>query len=207
MKQSPWHINLMEIEAAILSLQEVMKQGDVVHLYQDSMVAVAFVNRQGGTIADHMRGGPRLLEGRPGQAGMNQASWLPREKNEQEDFLSKYQLEMWDFSLRPEVAEELWQHLYRPDKHLFASSQFHCAKDNMSCSPDSKSSRVDAFAATSWPDYSYAFPPVPLISKCLAKIRQFNISVIMEIPMWRTAGWWDQLQELAQKSITLGKAK
>ena len=33
----PWHINLKELEAARLSLRDVMEQGDVVHLHMDSM--------------------------------------------------------------------------------------------------------------------------------------------------------------------------
>ena len=38
--------------------------------------------------------------------GWIRASWLPREQNELADFLSKFRLEVWDFGLRPEVAEE-----------------------------------------------------------------------------------------------------
>ena len=48
-QQMPWHINLKELEAAQLSLCGVLKQGNIVQLHMDSMVAVAFVNRQGGT--------------------------------------------------------------------------------------------------------------------------------------------------------------
>ena len=47
----PWHINMKELEVARLSLRSVMEQGDIVHLHMDSMAAVAFVNRQGGTRA------------------------------------------------------------------------------------------------------------------------------------------------------------
>ena len=44
---------------------------------------------------------------------------------------------------------------------------------------------MDAFAVVSWPDYSYAFPPAPLISKCLAKIKE----LIMVTPLRQTAAW------------------
>ena len=46
--QLPWQINLKEILAAQFSLEALMKDGDVVNLYRDSQVAVAFVNRMGG---------------------------------------------------------------------------------------------------------------------------------------------------------------
>ena len=93
------------------------------------------------------------------------------------------------------------------DTDLFASSEFHCAEDYISCVPDSQTSSVDAFAATSWPDCSYAFPPAPLISKCLAKMKQLHIMAIMVTPVWKTVTWRDQLQELAKRSVHLGSTK
>ena len=56
-----------------------------------------------------------------------------------------------------------------------------------------------------WLDYSYAFPPVPLITKCLAKIKYLDITVIMITTNWTSATWWIQLQELAIHHVLLGK--
>ena len=47
---------------------------------------------------------------------------------------------------------------------------------------------------------------MPLIAKCLAKIRQSNITVIMVTLAWHVAAWNNQLQELAQKSISLSQS-
>ena len=55
--------------------------------------------------------------------------------------------------------------------------------------------------ATAWPNHSYAFPPVPLICKCLDKLKQLDITVIMITPLWKAAAWWDQLHELLVQSI------
>ena len=57
--------------------------------------------------------------------GWVKAHWVPRELNDQTDFLSKFSLKTWDFGLRPEVAEELWRRWYRPATDLFAASDFH----------------------------------------------------------------------------------
>ena len=48
-RQEPWHINLKEMEAERFSLEALMLNKDVVNLFMDSRVAVAFFNRQGGT--------------------------------------------------------------------------------------------------------------------------------------------------------------
>ena len=100
---------------------------------------------------------------------------------------------------------ERWQRLFRLDTDLFASSKYQCAEDYISCVPDYQPSRVDTFAALSWPDGSYAFPPAPLISKCLAKRKQFDITTIVVTPVRRTARWWDQLQE--RSSATSGRSQ
>ena len=107
--QHPWHINLKEIEAARLSLQELMKEGDVVQLYMDSQVSVAFVNRQGGTCSRILCASALdLWQEVLNKKGWIMANWLPREYNEQADFLSKLKIKEWDFGLQPEVIEMLW---------------------------------------------------------------------------------------------------
>ena len=103
MQQLPWHINLKEIEAARLSLKELMKEGDMVRLYMDSQAVVAFVNRQGGTCsrilcASALDFWQEVLN----KKGWIGAGWLPREYNEQADFLLKHKIEVWDFRLRPD---------------------------------------------------------------------------------------------------------
>ena len=47
--QLPWHINLKEILVAHFSLENLMKDKDIINLHMDSKVAVSFVNRKGGT--------------------------------------------------------------------------------------------------------------------------------------------------------------
>ena len=53
------------------------------------------------------------------------AHWVPRENNEQADMLSKSSLELWDFGIKPEVAEELFKHFFTPQLDIFASRIFH----------------------------------------------------------------------------------
>ena len=50
---------------------------------------------------------------------------MPRENNEQADMLSKSSLELWDFGIKPEVAEELFKHFLTPQLDIFALRTFH----------------------------------------------------------------------------------
>lgn len=61
-----------------------------------------------------------------------------------------------------------------------------CTNNNFACRPDDQARGLDAFAMDTWPDYSYAFRPVPLIAKCLTKIKYLDATVIMVTPT--TAG-------------------
>ena len=146
-QQHIWHINFKEIEAARLSVQELMKEGDVVQLYMDSQVAVAFVNRQGSIRSRILCASALdLWQEVLNKNSWIEASWLPLEYNEQANFLSKHKIEVWDFGCRPEVTEMLWQHTFYPRMDLFASSEFHCAKNNFSCIADAQACGLDTFA-------------------------------------------------------------
>ena len=122
-RQLPWHINLKELEAARLSLHELMREGDMVQLYMDSLVAVAFVNRQGGTRSRILCASAlSLWQEVLNKKGCIVASWLPREYKEQADFLPKHKIKVWDFGLQPDVVGMLWQLSFWPTMDLFASA-------------------------------------------------------------------------------------
>ena len=203
-----WHINLKELEAARMSLDKVMAAGDVVSLHMDSMAAVAFCNRQGGTRSRLLCSSALALWDLVlSRKGWLRAHWLPREDNDQADFLSKYSLDAWDFGLKDTVAAGLWSRWFCPSMDLFGSSDFHQVGEYFSCTPDPRAAGADAFLATTWPDCSYAFPPAPLISKCLAKVQEQQCTVIMVVPRWTAAAWWDVLRTMTTEGpVTLGRA-
>ena len=127
-----------------MSLEELMRQRDVVNLHIDSMVAVAFVNRQGGT-----RSCILCLETLDlwwmvlAKRGWVKAHGVPREINNKADFLSKYSLERWYFRLQPEVVEVLWRRWFRLSTDLFALADFYQAAGYFSCVSDPQAIRMD----------------------------------------------------------------
>ena len=89
--QNPWRINLKELEAARFRLEEMMLDRDLVNLFMYSRVAVAFVNRQRGTRSWILCSAAldlwKTVLSRA-RGGWIKAHWVPREENEQADYLS-----------------------------------------------------------------------------------------------------------------------
>ena len=206
-EQMGWHINLKEILAAKLSLDGLMEEGDTVALHMDSTTAVSFVNRMGGTRSRLLCSAAKSLWDLVlARKGWIRAHWVPRERNEQADLLSKFSLAFWDFGLLEEVASDLWDRWRRPSTDLFASSAFHLAAEYFSCNPDPGAAQVDAFAVSRWPHYGYAFPPPPLLAKTLERIAEQQIRVILVAPRWTAATWWDTLTRMTVEGpILLGR--
>ena len=68
--------------------------------------------------------------------------------------------------------------------------------------------RADAFSVPTWPDYLYAFPPAPLISKTLTKIEDDGIMVLIITPYRMALPWWDRLMAMAlREPMRLGKSR
>ena len=208
-KEARWHINLKEIEAARKTLKQTMESGDVINLNLDSVVAVAYINKQGGTKSRILcQAALRLWKLVLRRKGWVRAFWTPREQNEQADMLSKSRMEIWDFGIKAEVAARMWKEWYIPQIDLFGSSRFHLAELYYSGFPDSQASRQDAFGAKRWPEKAYAFPPPPLLRKTLDRIRGQKEEVIVVMPKWTEAAWWDTAMDLKRGNLMeLGYAK
>ena len=195
--ESRSHINRKEIMAGHRAIQHMMHQGDYVHLSLDNMTAVSFINRQGGT-----RSRPLCLEAMAlwqtvlARNGWVRASWVPRDDNQLSDLLSKTALQTWDFSLDQEVAESLWTRWFVPVVDVFASRDCHLVPAYYTWYPDNMAMARDAFSVRVWPNKVFCFPPVPLISLTLDKIRSDQITAILVVPGWRQALWWDMMSDM-----------
>ena len=84
---------------------------------------------------DPLLGGPRTVEEGAIRGDWIKAHWVPREENEQADYLSKMALETWDFGLKPEVAEHQKRWWFFSTTKLFASSTHLVCRGYYSCGP------------------------------------------------------------------------
>ena len=94
------------------------------------------------------------------------------------------------------MAEGPRGQVVRPDGGPLASSTYHLADSYYSWFPNPEASRRDAFSELRWPDKSFAFPLVPLLSLTLEKVERDRVQVILVAPLWRAASWWDTAMAL-----------
>ena len=47
-----------------------------------------------------------------------------------------------------------------------------------------------------WDSVTYLFPPLPLMTKVLNKVKEEKITAILVCPHWPTSLWWLQAKEL-----------
>ena len=206
-EEMDWHINRKELISAKKSVDSMMQHGDRVNINLDSRTAAAFINRMGGTRSLPLcRIALELWDVVLERQGWLTATWLPRDQNQQADLLSKSAIDTWEVSLLPQVTQMLWIRWFVPVLDLFASWRCHVVVRYCSWYPDSRAVQRDAFCLETWPDRVYCFPPVPLISMVLERIKKDKVKrAIVVLPQWPVSIWWSLLQEmLVEAPLRLG---
>ena len=200
------HINRKEIWAGHFSLDRLMTQGDHVQLSLDSMTAVSFINRMGGTRSLPLcLAALHLWDMVLSRGCWVTAVWVSRDDNQLSDMLSKTQVAVWEFCVNQKILDNLWSHWFLPMVDVFASRDCHALPGYYSWYPDRQALAQDAFSVVRWPQRIYAFPPVPLISMVLEKISRDQSTAILIVPGWRSALWWDMVSSmLLQEPVSLG---
>ena len=196
-READRHINWKELEAGRGCLKEQMRMGDHILLEMDSTTAVSFINRMGGTRSATLRDKAieiwRLVLSRQGWLT---ARWIPREKNQVADLLSKEHFLTWEFGLKPDQVNQVVNRWGWPTMDLFASENFHIVDRYCSLEADSQATQLDAFRIKRWPDWSYAFPPLPLLDLTIDKIKTDRVRVTVILPLWTEALWWPKVERL-----------
>ena len=200
--EKAWHVNLKELEAGKRCLEEQMHNGDHVLLEMDSAVAVAFVNRMGGTRSAPLRDKAlELWDLVLGRQGWVTARWLPREQNQIADLLSKEQLARWEFGLNSDQIDSIKDTWGEPKIDLFASARFHITQRYCSLEADPQADKIDAFRLEKWSNWSYAFPPMPLLEMTLDRIKKDQVKVIVVMPHWTEALWWTKVEQMRDSEV------
>ena len=191
------HINLLEIRAAREALA-LADPGDCVRLHVDSRTACSYIRRQGGTRSSLLSREACLLwrEALSRNLTILSPVWISTKENCLADFLSRNNLEQWEFRLSHATFLFILDKFnLRPTLDVFASSQTKLLDRYMSLFPDTAAVARDALI-NKWDPVSWVFPPVPLIMKSLQKIQEEELEVIMIVPLWPTSIWWSMLETL-----------
>ena len=195
------HINLLELKAVYLALQAF--QHRVAHqsvaLMCDNSTVVAYVNKQGGTVSLSLcKLTKELLLWAEANGTTLLARYLPGKSNVVADLLSRRgQVIGTEWSLHPQVANELFRQLGAPTLDLFATSLNKKLPLYCSLVPDPLAVMEDAFVH-SWDDLEvYAFPPFALIRRVLNRLMcATHCRMVLVAPFWPRQEWYADLLSL-----------
>ena len=165
--ESKLHINYLELKAVLLALKEFQSLcvGKIVLVATDNTTVVAYINKEGG-----MRSGPlcallwRILTWCSHRQVTLKARHIPGHLNVIADKLSRLgQTIQTEWSLLPEVFQQLCTQWHRPQIDLFATRFNHKLPQFVSPVPDTLAVAVDALTLP-WDDLdAYAFPPTAIL--------------------------------------------
>ena len=202
------HINLLEMKALFLALQAFRDViGHRVTAMCDNSTVVAYVNKQGGTISYALCSlASRLLRWTERLDIHLDARYLPGQSNVLADLLSRRgQVVGTEWSLHPQVARSLLRVWGNPSIDLFVTSLNTKLTHYCSLVPDPQAVFEDTFHHP-WDDLDvYAFPPFPLVSRVVARVREsLRLSMTLVAPLWSEKEWFaDLLLLLPQPPLTL----
>ena len=172
--ESKLHINYLELKAVFLALKEFQDLcvDKIVLVATDNTTVVAYINKEGG-----MRSGPlcallwRILTWCSQRQVTLKARHIPGHLNVIADKLSRLgQTIQTEWSLLPEVFQQICRQWHWPQIDLFATRFNHKLPQFVSPVPDSLAVAVDALTLP-WDDLdAYAFPPTAILGKVVEKL-------------------------------------
>ena len=196
LQESKLHINYLEQKAVVLALIEFQDlfSGKIVLIATDNSTLVAYKKREGS-----LRSGPlcallwRILTWCSRKQVTLKAWHIQGWLNVVADKLSRLgHTIQTELPLLPEVFQLICSRLHQPQIDLFAM-RFNKLPQFVSPVPDTISWAVDALSLP-WEDLDpYAFPPVAILGKVVAKLRDYPCRrIILIAPGWPNMPWfWD----------------
>ena len=192
------HIAFLETRSAKEGVLALANVGDRVRLHIDNVAACAYIRRQGGTKSSILSTEACSLwqEAFKKNITILTPHWLSSKDNASADFLSRNDLDQWEFGLSAKVFGWVLETFsLKPTLDAFASAESARLPRYMTWFPDSNAVAQDALL-NDWDPISYLFPPVPLILKVLNRVKEQQIRAILICPWWPTAVWWTLVEEM-----------
>ena len=177
------HINVLELQAAFLTIQSFLKTKRNIHvlIYLDNTVAVQYINHMGGTRSQalcHLV--IELWEWCLDRQIILHAEHLPGSLNFRADF-ERHHSDSSDWRLHHQVFNVLNQQFGPFSTDLFASFQNTHLEHYFSWKPDPQAAGMDALSQPWSKLHPYAFPPFALIGRCLQKVREEKLDHLLLI--------------------------
>jgi len=193
------NINAFELLAIKLALAafENTIEGMHVLIKSDNTTAVAYIKHMGGSRSAICN----EIAHEIWMWAIHKKVWLsiehlPGDLNFYADFESRNPNERTEWSLNPEVFQQISNIFGDPDIDLFAARSNFKVERFCSWRPEPGAFYVNAFALQWHKFYFYCFPPFSLIARCLQKIQREEAEGIILVPLWTTQGWFSVLLKM-----------
>ena len=187
------HINYLELEAAYLALRAFLPliKGNHVQFDLDNRMAVAYINRLGGTRSQHLTALALDIWCYALDRNMTtSAIHLPGKWNCIADGKSRIFHDLIEWMLDHNLFKQVTKHLGLPVFDLFASWVNPQMREFVSWRPEPGAVATDTFNIPWDFPLSYLFPPFWLIPMCLRKVMQEQVDCILIAPVWRSQSWF-----------------
>ena len=195
------HINMLELEAVALAMSSFLSslRGCRVTIVTDNTTVAAYLNHQGGTVsrALSIRSEELLFWARSHEIAVS-ARHIAGSLNVIADQLSRPNaIVQTEWTLCHRVLHLVWEAWGKPMVDLFATRFNNRLPIYASPVPDPKAWAIDALAC-SWSGLdAYAFPPLALLKKVLAKAEKDAPRLILIAPKWPAQQWYPDLLSLS----------
>ena len=195
------HIICLELKAVTCAPQHwaPLLQGHQVMIATDISTVVSYINKQGGTRSTSLlRLTVKLFLWLESQDIIIRARHIPGCLNMIADHLSRpNQPILTEWSLHPEIVKRIFRFWGTPEVDMFATLSNSHLPRFMSPVPEPRALAVDALSQD-WQGRSmYMFPPFPLLSKAVQKLRSTQVAeVILVAPWWPSQPWFPHLLRL-----------
>ena len=190
------HINCQELLAATLAVQCFAKgkRNLNINLRMDSMSALTYINKMGGTMS------PQLTTLAKGLwlwcMERNISEHLPGVMNTIADEESRVMKDRTDWMICPSVFHQINQRLGPLEIDLFASRLTTQLPDYVSWRPDPLAVTTNAFTID-WSEWKgYANPPWNLIGKVLSQTHKQQAELVLVAPVWKAQPWYPVLLKM-----------
>ncbi|XP_070207329.1 uncharacterized protein [Littorina saxatilis] len=200
-EQSHWHINLLELEAVALALEEFRPSLHAHHvrLFTDNTTVAAYLNKQGGSRSPSLsRRTCEILVWCWHHQITLTARYLPGSLNTLADALSRSdKVIQSEWTITQGALLRLWALVPKPLVDLFATRFSKRLSIFVSPFPDPEAWQTDALAFPWTGLQAYAFPPFQLLSRVLRKAEMEGPDLLLVAPLWPSQVWFPDLLRLA----------